>query len=112
MVRNFFIIREVKGMKITFSEGVMTAFVEGEIDHHTAGSIRTRADNEIIKASPDELILDFSDVTFMDSSGVGLVIGRYKLALSNNCRTVVTGLNNRDKKILMLSGLQNKVEFR
>ncbi len=99
-------------MTTVLSDKSLTIYLKGEIDHHTAGSIRTRADNEIIKASPDELILDFSDVTFMDSSGVGLVIGRYKLAMSNNCRTVVTGLNNRDKKILMLSGLQNKVEFR
>ena len=90
----------------------LTVFLKGEIDHHTAGSLRSRADNEIIKASPAELILDFSGVTFMDSSGVGLVIGRYKLALTKNCKTVVRGLSDRDKKILMLSGLQNKIEFR
>ena len=90
----------------------LTVFLKGEIDHHTAGNIRTRTDNEIIRTSPQELILDFSGVTFMDSSGVGLVIGRYKLALSKNCTTSVRGLSERDKKILMLSGLQNKVEFR
>ena len=90
----------------------LTVFLTGEIDHHTAGSLRTRADNEIIRAAPRELILDFSGVTFMDSSGVGLVIGRYKLALAKNCKTVIRGLSDRDKKILMLSGLQNKVEFR
>ena len=99
-------------MNTRFSDKCLTVFLTGEIDHHTAGSIRNKADSEIIRLSPASLILDFSDVTFMDSSGVGLVIGRYKLALSKNCKTIVTGLKERDKKILMLSGLQNKIEFR
>ncbi|MBR3767984.1 MAG: anti-sigma factor antagonist [Clostridia bacterium] len=99
-------------MQTVIADKSLTVFLSGEIDHHTAGRIREKADSEIIKYSPKELILDFSDVTFMDSSGVGLVIGRYKLASNNGCKTVVTGLKERDKKILMMSGLQNKIEFR
>ncbi len=99
-------------MYTSFADKTLTVFLQGEIDHHTAGSIRNRTDSEILRHSPDELVLDFSAVSFMDSSGVGLVIGRYKLASSKNCSTVVTGLKERDKKILMLSGLQNRIEFR
>lgn len=99
-------------MQTALSDKTLTIYLQGEIDHHTAAAIRNRTDSEILKNSPEELILDFSGVSFMDSSGVGLVIGRYKLALSRNCRIAVTGLRERDKKILMLSGLQNKVEFR
>jgi len=99
-------------MHTAISDKTLTVYLQGEIDHHTAAAIRNRADSEILRHSPDELILDFSGVSFMDSSGVGLVIGRYKLASSRNCRTVVTGLRERDKKILMLSGLQNRIEFR
>ena len=99
-------------MRTEIQDKSLTIFLSGEIDHHSAAGIRSRADSEIIKASPKELILDFSGVGFMDSSGVGLVIGRYKLALSKGCRTAVRGLSDRDKKILMLSGLQNKIEFR
>lgn len=99
-------------MHTALSDKTLTVYLQGEIDHHTAVTIRHRTDSEILRHSPDELILDFSGVSFMDSSGVGLVIGRYKLALSRNCRTVVTGLRERDKKILMLSGLQNRIEFR
>lgn len=99
-------------MQTALSDKTLTIYLQGEIDHHTAGAIRNRTDTEILRRSPEELILDFSGVSFMDSSGVGLVIGRYKLALSRSCRTVVTGLRERDKKILMLSGLQNKIEFR
>ncbi len=99
-------------MQTAISDKTLTVYLQGEIDHHTAASIRNQTDSRILRHSPKELILDFSGVSFMDSSGVGLVIGRYKLALSRNCRTVITGLRERDKKILMLSGLQNKVEFR
>ena len=99
-------------MTTQLSDKCLTVFLKGEIDHHTAGTIRNKTDLQIVKASPEKLILDFSEVTFMDSSGVGLVIGRYKLASSMKCRTIVTGLKDRDKKILMMSGLQNKVEFR
>lgn len=99
-------------MQIEFSDKTLTVFLSGEIDHHTASGIRQKTDSEIIKNTPQELVLDFSDVTFMDSSGVGLVIGRYKLANETGCKTAVTGLKDRDKKILMMSGLQNKIEFR
>ncbi len=99
-------------MQTAISDKTLTVYLQGEIDHHSAAAIRNQTDSRILRYSPEELILDFSGVSFMDSSGVGLVIGRYKLALSRNCRTVITGLRERDKKILMLSGLQNKVEFR
>lgn len=99
-------------MQTAISDKTLTIYLQGEIDHHTAAAIRNQTDSRILRHAPEELILDFSGVSFMDSSGVGLVIGRYKLALSRNCRTVVTGLRERDKRILMLSGLQNKIEFR
>lgn len=99
-------------MKFEISDKLLTVFLSGEIDHHSAVSIRNKTDSEIIKNAPAEVILDFSDVTFMDSSGVGLVIGRYKLCTDAGCKLSVSGLKERDKKILMMSGMQNKIEFR
>lgn len=99
-------------MQTLLSDKTLTVFLCGEIDHHTAGRIREKTDSEIIKTKPKEIVLDFSDVSFMDSSGVGLVIGRYKLAKSIGIKLAVSGLCNRDKKILMMSGLQNLIEFR
>ena len=99
-------------MKISVSEKSVTVFLSGEIDHHNAGILREGADRCIIKERPRELILDFSEVTFMDSSGVGFVMGRYKTASAFGCKTAVTGLKDRDRRILLLSGMQNKIEFR
>ena len=51
-----------------------------EIDHHTSEKIRKRADYEIQIHIPKKVVFDFEKVTFMDSSGIGMIIGRYKLA--------------------------------
>ena len=53
------------------------AYLDGEIDHHTASVMRNEIDSSIEKNMPSMLILDFRDVTFMDSSGIGFIIGRY-----------------------------------
>jgi len=50
-----------------------------EIDHHTTEIIRRRADYEIQRHIPRKAIFDFSSVSFMDSAGIGMIIGRYKL---------------------------------
>ncbi len=51
-----------------------------EIDHHGVEKIRRRADDEITKYMPRKVVLDFNNVTFMDSAGIGMVLGRYKYA--------------------------------
>lgn len=89
-----------------------TAFLSGEIDHHSAPKIREKIDSHLNKEKPQKLILDFSGVSFMDSSGVGLVMGRYKNALHFNCSTYVCGLRERDLRIMKMSGLEKLVEFR
>ncbi|MCL2355012.1 MAG: STAS domain-containing protein [Oscillospiraceae bacterium] len=58
---------------------VLVIEITEEIDHHTTNRIRSRADFEIEKNMPKKVIFDFDKVTFMDSSGIGMLIGRYKL---------------------------------
>ena len=99
-------------METVFRDGVLTVRLTGEIDHHTAKPIREQTDTALMCGRPRELVLDFSGVTFMDSSGVGLVMGRYKTARGIGCKTAVAGLRPRDKKIMQMSGLVNLVEFR
>ena len=50
-----------------------------EIDHHTTEKIRRKIDNEITRYMPRKVILDFNKVSFMDSAGIGMIIGRYKM---------------------------------
>lgn len=58
---------------------IMTAYLEGEIDHHSAQSLREEIDARILSLTPVKLVMDFGGVTFMDSSGIGLILGRNTL---------------------------------
>ena len=98
-------------MSITYENNTLTVYLTGEIDHHSARGMRERADTELVKRRPGMLILDFSDVSFMDSSGVGLVMGRYKTAAALGCGVQVRGLKPRDRRIMELSGLKKLVSF-
>ena len=88
-------------------KNIMTAYIKGEIDHHTVPTIRDTIDDAFVCAENiTVLVLDFSDVTFMDSSGIGLVMGRYKLASSNGKALEVTNLSDRDYRIMKMSGIE------
>ncbi len=82
-------------------------FVEilGEIDHHSARPIREETDKLLYLYRPEELTIDLSAVSFMDSSGLGLLMGRIALADSLSCRVRITGAGKRIRRILNLAGL-------
>ena len=62
---------------VTYSEkGVLNAILTGEIDHHSAQYLREEIDAQILSLTPVKLVMDFGGVTFMDSSGIGLILGR------------------------------------
>lgn len=85
--------------------GVMKAILEGEIDHHTAKEIRESIDYNINIKSPILLEIDFSKVQFMDSSGIGLIMGRYKLMKSINGQISVINVPDSILRMIKLSGL-------
>ena len=58
---------------------IVTVWVSGEIDHHTAVSVRNGIDAVLFEKRPRRLVLDLSAVGFMDSSGLGLIMGRFSV---------------------------------
>ena len=76
-----------------------------EVDEHTAQKIRGKADYEIERYMPKRVIFDFDSVTFMDSAGIGLIIGRYKLANIIGARVELKNLSSSVRKIFDMSGL-------
>ena len=92
----------------------MTARIVGEVDHHHAKQLMLELERKLEIYYPRELTLDLSGVTFMDSSGVGLALGRYKKTKETRCTLVLAGLNERDKRMMKLSGMQKMegIEFR
>ena len=83
--------------KVTFvpGSGTLAAYLSGEIDHHAAQTLRREIDAQVDDRLPELLTLDFSGVTFMDSSGVGLILGRgrpgmpYSFSAGETARQIV-----------------------
>lgn len=94
-------------VKILTTENRVTAFLSGEIDHHNASDIRLQIDEAIQLYKPKTLNLDYGDVTFMDSSGVGLVMGRFRNIVPFGGKIHVSNLSLPYYKIMQLAGLQN-----
>lgn len=91
---------------IDIEERSVTAYISGEIDHHSAGALRTKIDEAVETAYPEVLVLDFGGVTFMDSSGIGLVMGRYKL-MRNLCgRVAIENAPRAIKKVMRMAGIE------
>lgn len=84
---------------------VVTARLTGELDHHSAPSAREKIDDHVIRLRPRKLILDFDGVTFMDSSGIGLIMGRYRLISSFPCALAIINLSGHAYKVMRLAGL-------
>ena len=79
-----------------------------EIDHHVVEKLRRKADLEIEKHIPRKVIFDFSNVTFMDSAGIGLILGRYKNITSLGGSLEIINASDIVNKILVMSGV-NKI---
>lgn len=99
-------------VKTEVGQKYVRAFLEGEIDHHSAAFIRKDIDRIVAKKKPKLLILDFSAVSFMDSSGIGLVMGRYKLIKSLGGEIRVENLSASSYKIMRLAGIERLGEIR
>ena len=94
-------------VKTDFQDEILSCYLSGEIDHHSSLGLRIQIDDKIENSRPKETILDFTDVTFMDSSGIGLVMGRYKLCQNFGGTLTVCGLSDSSYKVMKLAGLSN-----
>lgn len=83
-----------------------------EIDHHNAGRIGRVADGIIVKQAVEHVVFDFEDTNFMDSSGIGILIGRYKKISCFGGKIFAIHTGKQIKRMLILSGMQKIVEIR
>ena len=94
-----------------YSGGLLVVRIKGEIDHHGAVAMRTGIDSEILEDRPMKLILDLSAVDFMDSSGLGLILGRYSVMKSIGGELVVLNPTAGVMKILSLAGAERIIKI-
>jgi len=85
----------------------ITAGIAGDIDHHTASGIRNEIDAVLENTTPQLLILDFGRVKFMDSSGIGLILGRQRVLQGFGGQLLIKNATGHAEKIVKLAGLSN-----
>lgn len=93
------------------ADGGLLVSVRGEIDHHTAASVRTGMDALLFARRPARLVLDLSAVTFMDSSGLGLIMGRYGILRELGGSMCVRDPSPEIRGILTLAGMERRVRI-
>ena len=98
-------------IEIKKENGASVAFLSGEIDHHCAKDLRTQLDRHIIGSRPSKLIIDLNNITFMDSSGIGLIMGRSKLMKACGGEVVVNSPQPYIKRVLKLAGIDRIVSI-
>lgn len=89
----------------------LTVYPEGEIDQYYAGEMRSLIDNEINKrGTVSMLVLDFKNVTFMDSAGIGMILGRYKLLRLKGATLVLRNVSAAAERVLRIAGVYKLLE--
>lgn len=82
-----------------------------EIDHHKSSYISENADKYILKDEVNHVVFDFEDTRFMDSSGIGIILGRYKKIACFGGKVFAIHADRQIKRILYVSGLSKIVEI-
>lgn len=80
-----------------------------EVDHHNVKDIRRFADHYLMDERVEQIVFDFGQTMFMDSSGIGLVVGRNEKISYLGGRTLVVNANERIRKMLKIAGLEEKI---
>ncbi len=83
----------------------LTVQLKGELDHHSAERARSVLDTMLHDVSVRELVLDLSEISFMDSAGLGVVLGRYRTIQLRGGRIIVRGVSPSVDRIFKMSGL-------
>lgn len=85
--------------------------VSGELDHHIAEKIKAEVDDKMRSTNAVNVIFDFSKLSFMDSSGLGMIMGRYKKARTLGGKVIVFGVNAGILRIMEMSGLSKIIKL-
>ena len=97
---------QTAGIRVERQREVLRIIILGEIDHHSAKHLRDEIDGELFKHRPRELVLSLGEVGFMDSSGLGLILGRLALTERMQCKLRLCDLSPRIERILSMAGIE------
>ena len=98
-------------LKFTFENKTLTVRIIGDIDHHSAKGVRDKIDSFIFEKKPLIVLLDLSGVEFMDSSGLGLILGRYTVSCDIGAEMKIINPSSNVRKILDLAGIERLMKI-
>lgn len=101
---------EQKMVHYELHRNCLVIYVTDDLDHHTVTKLREYSDRLIEAGNIKHIIFDFTDVGFMDSSGIGLIMGRYKKVMFLGGRAAVSNVGEVVNRIFSLSGLYQIIE--
>ena len=104
-------IRNDYGFEVRTRGSLVCVYLYGEIDHHSAVALREELDRLLLHRRPSRFVLDLSRIEFMDSAGLGLLMGRYRLTKELGGVMALTAPNARVMKILRLAGMERFFEI-
>lgn len=94
-------------LKIYNDGNRITAAITGDIDHHAARELRTELDDVISRSRPELIVIDMENVGFMDSSGIGLILGRLKSVRAVGGELLIKNARREIAEVIKISGLTN-----
>ena len=98
-------------MRLECLGATLVVKLNGELDQRCAPEIREKIDKEISAHNINNLIMDFYGVSFMDSSGIGMLLGRYKLIKARGGKMLIIRTRPQVDKVIELAGLKKIIEF-
>ena len=101
-------------MRLTsfLQDGQLTIVLTGEIDHHCAKIFMQAIEGKIEAYTPNVCILDFREVTFMDSSGIAVVINALRCMTRVDGKLILTDLGQQPMKVFRASGIDKLIEIK
>lgn len=88
---------------------ILVVKLYGDLDHHAAENIKESVDRELVRKGVVNVGFDFSNVSFMDSSGIGVIMGRYKKVNALGGQVIIYGASDRVTSIIRMSGIDSIV---
>lgn len=95
---------EIRGIRLV-------VHLPAELDHHYTEEIRKEIDIRIQEEPISELEFDFADTVFMDSAGIGMILGRYKVMKALNGQVIMSRMSRQVRRILSLSGIEKYIQL-
>ena len=101
-------------MNINYSkkDKLLEVEITEEIDHHIVEKIRRKVDDEITRYMPRKTIFNFDRVSFMDSAGIGMIIGRYKMMKLIGGEVEIVNISPNVKRVLEMSGISRIISMK